>query len=98
MFKKAWELIKDTIQGLAILTYAFNFFGGGFFYAIFLLGDINKACAVAFIDMIFSLYLYMRIHDSYEPIEKCASSFEFNLIILATYLLPILIRIAQYGL
>lgn len=93
MFRKVWESTKDIFQGLAILTYALNFFGGGFFYAIFLLGDINKACAVAFIDMIFSLYLYMRIHDSYEPIEKCASSFEFNAIIVATYLLPILMRV-----
>lgn len=93
IFYKLKSIIKETYRTFLILTYSFNFFGGGFFYSILVTKNENSACGLAMIFMGLSLFLYLKMDIDRETVFESVNRPSFNLVVWFMYLLPILARI-----
>lgn len=89
------RFLKETYQTFLILTYGFNFFGGGFFYSILVTRNENSACGLAMIFMGLSLFLYIKVDVDRETVFESVNRPSFNLTIWLMYLLPVLARVAN---
>lgn len=87
------KLLKEIYQTFLILTYSFNFFGGGFFYSIIVTKNENSACGLAMIFMGLSLFLYLKMDVDRETVFESVKRPSFSLTIWLMYLLPVLARI-----
>lgn len=86
------KIIKEIYQTFLILSYGFNFFGGGFFYSVIVTGNENTACGLAMIFMGLSLFLYIKMDVDRETVFESVTRPSFALTICLTYLLPVLER------
>jgi hypothetical protein len=84
--------IKETYVTILILTYCFNFFGGGFFYLYFILRNEDKAVFGAILYMFLSLFLYLKMDTDLETVFEAVKRPSFQIIILVMYFLPIVLR------
>lgn len=87
------KLLKEIYQTFLILSYSFNFFGGGFFYSILVTRNENSACVLAMIFMGLSLFLYLKMDIDRETVFESVNRPSFNLVIWFMYLFPILVRV-----
>jgi hypothetical protein len=87
------KLLKEIYQTFLIMTYSFNFFGGGFFYSIIVTKNENAACGLAMIFMGLSLFLYLKMDIDRETVFESVKRPSFGLIIWLMYLLPVLARV-----
>lgn len=85
--------LKDIYQTFLILTYSFNFFGGGFFYSIVITRSENMAVGMALVCMVLSLCLYIKMDEDRETVFESVNRPSFSLVIWLMYLLPILARV-----
>lgn len=87
------KLVKEIYQTFLILTYGFNFFGGGFFYSIIVTRSENAACGLAMVFMGLSLFLYLKMDVDRETVFESVNRPSFNFTIWLMYLLPVLARV-----
>lgn len=92
---KILKLLKEIYQTFLILSYSFNFFGGGFFYSILVTRNESSACGLAMIFMGLSLFLYIKMDVDRETVFESVKRPSFNLTIWLMYLLPVLARVAN---
>lgn len=87
--------LKDIYEIFLILTYSCNFFGTGFFYAIIITRDEGISVITAFLDMILSLMLYIKMDEDRETAFEAAKRPSFSVVIFIMYLLPIVGRLLK---
>lgn len=86
--------IKEIYQTFLIVSYGFNFFGGGFFYSGLITRSEDGAVVIAMIDMALALFLYLKMDTDRECVFGAVERPTFSIIILLMYLLPWIWRIA----
>lgn len=84
--------LKEAYEMILILTYGLNFFGGGFFYSVLILRNENNAALLAMFYMVLSLFLYIKMDIDEEVVFEAVKRPCFQIIILATYFLPIILN------
>lgn len=89
------KLVKEIYQTFLILTYSFNFFGGGFFYSILVTKNESTACSMAILFMVMSLGLYIKMDEDKETVFESVNRPSFNIVILLMYILPVIARVVD---
>ena len=92
-----FKFVKETYQTFLILTYSFNFFGGGFFYSILIVKNENIASFLTLLFMGLSLFLYLKMDVDRETVFESVNRPSFNIVCLFMYVLPVLVRLKYHA-